>query len=139
MLFRSAEMSDYIRARLRTAGARDDNIFTGNAPALIAAATDGIPRLINILCDHCLLIGYADQKRRIGGDIVREALESLRIRRDRRATTRRGSRPLLRPLRRRVAIAVAVAASVAVALFVELPDYFHLSELVRSMQDFLAR
>jgi general secretion pathway protein A len=135
----AAEMSDYIRARLRTAGARDDNIFTGNAPALIAAATDGIPRLINILCDHCLLIGYADQKRRIGGDIVREALESLRIRRDRRAPARRGSRPLLPPVRRRVAIAVAVAASVAIALFVELPDYFHLSELVRSMQDFLAR
>jgi general secretion pathway protein A len=135
----AAEMSDYIKARLRTAGARDDNIFTGNAPALIAAATAGVPRLINILCDHCLLIGYADQKRRIGGDVVREALESLHIRRDRRAAARRGSRPMLGPVPRRVAMAVVLALSVGIALFVELPDYFHLSELVRSMQDLLAR
>jgi len=34
---------------------------------------------------------------------------------------------------------VVVALSVGIALFVELPDYFHLSELVRSMQDLLAR
>jgi general secretion pathway protein A len=134
-----AEMSDYIRARLRTAGARDDNIFTGNAPALIAEATGGVPRLINILCDHCLLIGYADQKRRIGGDTVREALESLHIRRDGRVKSRRAGKPVQRPFRRRVAIAVAVAASVLIGLFVELPDYFHLSELVRSMQDLLTR
>ena len=132
------EMSDYIRARLRTAGARDDNIFTGNAPALIASATNGIPRLINILCDHCLLIGYADQKRRIGGDVVREALESLHIRRDRQTTVRRGSRSPS-PFRRRVAVAVAAALLAGIALFMEAPDYSHLSALVQSMHDFLAR
>ena len=132
-------MSDYIRARLRTAGARDDNIFTGNAPALIAAATDGIPRLINILCDHCLLIGYADQKRRIAGDIVREALESLHIRRDRRTIVHRGARPAGGPAHRRIAVAVAAALSAGIALFLELPDSFHLSALVRSMHDLLMR
>jgi general secretion pathway protein A len=134
----ASEMSDYIRARLRTAGARDDNIFTGNAPALIASATNGVPRLINILCDHCLLIGYADQKRRIGGDVVREALESLHIRRDRRTTARRGS-PSPSPFRRRVAVAVAAALLAGIALFLEAPDYSHLSALVQSMHEFLAR
>ena len=134
----TAEMNDYIRARLRTAGARDDNIFTGNAPALIASATNGIPRLINILCDHCLLIGYADQKRRIGGDVVREALESLHIRRDRHTTVRRRSRAAS-PFRRRVAVAVAAALLAGIALFLEAPDYSHLSALVQSMHDFLAR
>jgi len=28
---------------------------------------------VNILCDHCLVIGYADQQRRIESDIVDEA------------------------------------------------------------------
>jgi general secretion pathway protein A len=134
----AAEMSDYIRARLRTAGARDDNLFTGNAPALIASATNGIPRLINILCDHCLLIGYADQKHRISGDVVREALESLHIRRDHHASARRRRRAA-RPFRRGVAVAVAAALLAGIALFLEAPDYSHLSALVQSMHDFLGR
>lgn len=134
-----AEMSDYIKSRLQTAGARDVNLFTGNAPALIAAATNGIPRLINILCDHCLLIGYADQKRRIGGDTVREALESLHIRRRRRSTARRRSKPRARAVSRRLAVALVAVLSAGIALFVELPYYFHLPTLMRSMQDFLAR
>ena len=134
----AAEMKDYVRSRLRTAGAHDDNIFTGNAPALIASATGGIPRLINILCDHCLLIGYADQKRRIGGEIVREALESLHIRRDRRASLRRGLREA-RPFPRRVAVAVAAALLAGIALFFEAPDYSHITAVVQSMHDLLAR
>jgi hypothetical protein len=95
--------------------------------------------LINILCDHCLLVGYADQKRRIGGDIVREALESLHIRRDRRTVAHRGSRTTGGPVRRRVAVAVAAALSAGIALFLELPDHFHLSALVQTMHDLLVR
>jgi hypothetical protein len=33
--------------------------------------------VINIVCDHCLLIGYADQTRRIDGDIVQRAIKYL--------------------------------------------------------------
>src|SRR5262249_12263195 len=35
------------------------------------------PRVVNVLCDHCLLIGYADQKRKIDPSIVEEAIEYL--------------------------------------------------------------
>ena len=62
-----------IRARLRIAGARDREIFTDRALDRIVFHGVGIPRVINILCDHCLLIGYADQKRRIDWDVVEEA------------------------------------------------------------------
>src|SRR6266540_1972382 len=66
---------DYIRTRLRIAGARDLGLFSDAAIARIAEYSGGIPRLINTLCDHCLLIGYADQIRRINRQIVEEAIE----------------------------------------------------------------
>ena len=36
-------------------------------------------------------------------------------------------------------VALVAVLSAGIALFVELPDYFHLPTLMRSMQDFLAR
>jgi general secretion pathway protein A len=71
------ETRDYIRARLRIARAADLGLFTERALARIAGYTGGIPRLINIVCDHCLVIGYADQRRRIDRDIVEEAIAYL--------------------------------------------------------------
>src|SRR5262245_32929779 len=65
---------DYVRTRLRVAGARDLGLFSDDPITRIAGDTRGIPRLINTLCDHCLLIGYADQIRRIDRKIVEEAL-----------------------------------------------------------------
>ena len=66
---------DYIRTRLRVAGARDLGLFSDAAICRIAEHSGGVPRLINTLCDHCLLIGYADQIRRIDRTIVEQAIE----------------------------------------------------------------
>jgi general secretion pathway protein A len=74
---RPEEAHDYIRKRLRIAGARDLNLFANRAVRQIAEYAGGIPRVINIVCDHCLLIGYADQTRQIDGDIVRRAIKYL--------------------------------------------------------------
>jgi general secretion pathway protein A len=71
------ETRDYVRARLRTAGARDLGLFTEAALRDVARHSRGIPRLVNILCDHCLLVGYADQKRPIEPAVVKEAREYL--------------------------------------------------------------
>jgi type II secretory pathway predicted ATPase ExeA len=71
------ETHDYIRTRLRIAGTRDRGLFTERAIARIAAYSSGFPRVINTVCDHCLLIGYADQRQRIDRDIVDEAIEYL--------------------------------------------------------------
>jgi len=70
-----AQTRDYIRTRLRIAGASDLRLFSDAAITRIAEYSGGIPRLINTLCDHCLLIGYADQIRRIDRKIVEEAIE----------------------------------------------------------------
>jgi general secretion pathway protein A len=65
----------------------------------IATYTNGIPRLVNILCDHCLLIGYTDQTRRVEREMVERGIEYLED--GRRPTHARGMfwRPATRRLR----------------------------------------
>jgi general secretion pathway protein A len=69
----TSEVGVYIRYRLAMAKASDPEIFAAAAVEEIAEYSRGIPRLINVICDHALLIAYADQKRKIGRDVVREA------------------------------------------------------------------
>ena len=67
----------YIRHRLRIAGAMDAGTFTDGAIQKIADYSGGTPRVINIVCDHCLLSGFADSKKRIDAGTVSEAIEYL--------------------------------------------------------------
>ena len=71
------ETRHYIQTRLRIAGASDLGLFTDAAVDRIARYSEGIPRLVNMVCDHCLLFGYADQKRWIDRHIVNHAIEYL--------------------------------------------------------------
>ena len=71
------ETRDYIRSRLAIAGAPDAGLFGDAAIQRIAAYTSGIPRLINILCDHCLVIGYSEQVRRVERETVERGIEYL--------------------------------------------------------------
>jgi general secretion pathway protein A len=68
-----AEVGAYIRARLELAGARDASIFTPDALARVAEVTQGIPRVVNVLCDACLVAGYASETRPITRAVVDEA------------------------------------------------------------------
>ena len=72
-----AETRDYIRHRLRVAGASEVGLFTERALRRISAYAGGIPQVINLVCDHCLLIGYAEQQRQIGPEVVEQAIEYL--------------------------------------------------------------
>ena len=68
----------YIWHRLQVAG--DDGClakFTPEALANTYAASDGIPRLINILCDNALLVGYAKGVHCIDTTIVTEVLKDM--------------------------------------------------------------
>lgn len=67
----------YIRTRLRIAGGQDLGLFTEQAVDRVWAYAGGIPRLINTVCDHCLLFGFADSKRRIDRDVVEQAINYL--------------------------------------------------------------
>src|SRR4029453_12147457 len=107
----------YVRTRLRIAGARDLGLFADAAVDRISAYAGGIPRLINTVCDHCLLFGYADQKRRIDRHIVDQGIENLEEGTRRRPTTSklRGS-TMLQILRWSLGTLVVAVASAAAVL-----------------------
>jgi general secretion pathway protein A len=70
------EIEQYIASHLRVAGGRQQ-FFTAAAVRQIARYSAGIPRVVNIVCDHCLLIAYADQVREISSDIAGRAITYL--------------------------------------------------------------
>ena len=69
----------YIIFRLRMAGARNLDIFTEDALTLIHAVSEGTPRLINIICDHALLTGFANDKPVIDADVIGECVQELQL------------------------------------------------------------
>src|SRR5438067_1675825 len=101
---------------LRIAGAKDLGLFSDEAVVRLSAYSGGIPRVINTVCDHCLLFGYADQKRRISRQIVNQAIEYLE------AGTRPQPRELNRPTARfvRWSLGTLVATLAVVALVLRL-------------------
>ncbi|MFO7752500.1 MAG: AAA family ATPase [Desulfobacteraceae bacterium] len=76
--FTPDETGTYIRHRLKIAGAVKD-IFTSKAVQKIHLYSGGFPRRINIICDHCLLSGYVNDKRIIDESIVTECSRELEI------------------------------------------------------------
>ena len=69
----SLEVTRYIAFRLKAVGSQRF-LFTEDACALIAAASGGIPRMINVLCDTALVYGFAGDRGVVGQDIVREVI-----------------------------------------------------------------
>lgn len=59
----------YIDHRLHVAG-RSSPLFSTLAGRVAFRLTDGIPRLINQLCDHALVYGYAEQAERITAQVL---------------------------------------------------------------------
>jgi general secretion pathway protein A len=57
--FAADETAEYVIERLRLAGHSGKEIFRRSALRAIHQVTGGIPRLINIVCDSALLLGYA--------------------------------------------------------------------------------
>ncbi|TKB25940.1 AAA family ATPase [Desulfopila sp. IMCC35006] len=71
------ETGDYVRHRLKIAGGKS-SIFSADAFSKIYEFSTGIPRRINIICDHALLLGFAQEKKTINGDLIRECAMDLR-------------------------------------------------------------
>ena len=70
------ETHQYVATRLRVAGADSTPIFTPEAINAVHTYACGIPRLINLLCEHGLISAFAEQKRPVPvetiGEVVRE-------------------------------------------------------------------
>ncbi len=75
--FQREETQAYIWARILVCGGRGAEIFPAESCRMVHKATGGVPRLINQVCDHVLLLAYAASVRRIEPAHVEEAWADL--------------------------------------------------------------
>jgi len=68
--FNLEETRSYINQRLRIAGSNGEPIFDEDAALGIFRYSLGIPRVINLLCEHCLVSAFVDQKKIVNLEIV---------------------------------------------------------------------
>lgn len=67
------DVQEYIRHRLEVAG-RHEQLFSDLACERIFEASRGIPRIINILCDTCMVYGFAQMAEFIDSAVVDEVI-----------------------------------------------------------------
>ena len=73
-----AEIDNYIHHRIAIAGGNTRNaLFSKSAIRYVAKFSQGIPRVINLLCDHALLGAYADNQDHVSLRITKKAAREL--------------------------------------------------------------
>jgi general secretion pathway protein A len=72
-----AEVAEYIRHRIHVSGGNGTPQFTSTAIWRIHRYSNGIPRLVNALCDKALLAGYVNQTDKIDYGIIGRAIREL--------------------------------------------------------------
>lgn len=77
--FTVEEIRRYINFRLIKAGSKGLLEFREGAVRLISIASQGCPRLVNMLCDRCLLSSYAQSKTVIDEETVSAVLKEQNI------------------------------------------------------------
>ena len=75
--FDQDEIVEYVNGRLAKAGYTGRGIFNKKALRELFRITEGVPRLINNVCDGALLLGYARQQTSLGPDAIREVAHDL--------------------------------------------------------------
>ena len=73
------ETGPYIDFRLRAVGYTGKDLFQPDAVQQIAFYSQGIPRLINIICDNALLNAYAESKKIVSAHMIQEVGRDLRL------------------------------------------------------------
>jgi hypothetical protein len=64
------ETKAYVQQRLRIAGSNGQQIFDPESLVSIHRYAAGIPRVINLLCEHCLVSAFVDQQKVIAPTVV---------------------------------------------------------------------
>jgi len=94
------ETAQYIEHRLKVAGALGE-VFDSGAKKSVFRFSQGVPRLINVICDRALLGAYSEESRRVNRRLVRRAAAEV-------------SGELERPAWLRPALATAAVVGVAI-------------------------
>ena len=70
------ETASYIEHRLQVAGALGE-VFDAGAKRTVFRLSQGVPRLINVICDRALLGAYSQGKRHVNARLVRRAASEI--------------------------------------------------------------
>ena len=70
---------DYMQSRLERAGMKDQTVFPEELMAEIHARTDGIPRIINAVCDNLLLTAFALESKVCTVEMLEEVSKDMRL------------------------------------------------------------
>lgn len=68
------ESLEYIKHRLKKSLIKDTHPFTSGAMNIIARKSYGIPRIINIYCDNCLVTSFGNQQKNVTSKVAREII-----------------------------------------------------------------
>jgi general secretion pathway protein A len=64
------ETKAYVAQRLRIAGSNGQPMFDPEALVTIHRYSSGIPRVVNLICEHCLVSAFVDQQKMISSRVV---------------------------------------------------------------------
>lgn len=78
MPLQKEEIRDYIQHRLSVAGSNGQINFLDEAMDEIYKFSEGVPRLINMVCDRALLFGFVLENKNINLDIVKRGIAEIR-------------------------------------------------------------
>jgi len=64
------ETTEYVKSRLANGGAKDTKLFPGASLEALHMYAQGIPRVVNLLCEHALLLAHAEKRNVITSDMI---------------------------------------------------------------------
>jgi general secretion pathway protein A len=73
------ETFGYIAERLRIAGAKGEPIFSKEAIQTVHMYSRGIPRVVNLLCEHSMINAYVDSLRPVPAHLVEEVAREFQL------------------------------------------------------------
>jgi general secretion pathway protein A len=74
-----SETVSYIEERLRIAGAKGEPIFSPEAIESIHEYSRGVPRVINVLCEHALINAFAAHEKRVSAEPIHEVAREFEL------------------------------------------------------------
>lgn len=73
------ETREYILHRLMQAGIQEPEIFSDDAFLEVYKISNGVPRIVNNICENALFIAYSLDQRNIDSELIKEVANDLNI------------------------------------------------------------
>ena len=75
----ASETTEYIARRIQLAGGNAVQIFSPKSVAAIYHYSRGIPRIVNVLCEHALITSFAEQQKLVIPETVTAVAQELQL------------------------------------------------------------